>query len=239
MMLSTKMFFVFLTLSAIDATRGSNLRGKGRELQDICNDFWSVGWTFSNRENMQMCEWADRGDPSADDNTNIANMIKKCGEDVQGLDLEIVLGEDEVVGIVADWCAQTCAKVGVDPNRCQGPVTVDQQESDNSSGCLGEDTMQEQHQEQEQQQEEEETNAELSEEEEQTIDDSSNEEEIDCQDNSEWTRNTIQGDYMNCIWVGKRSEERTKNRCKRDDAMENCPGTCNAQCQGSVNYVGE
>merc|ERR1712194_880674 len=90
-----------------------------------------------------------------------------------------------------------------------------------------------------QEEEEEETNAEFSEEEEQTIDDSSNEEEIDCQDNSEWTRDTIQGDYMNCVWVGKRSEERTKNRCERDDAMENCPGTCNAQCQGSVNYVGE
>merc|ERR1712194_749570 len=221
----------------IDVTRGSNLRGKGRELQDICNDFWSVGGTFSNRENMQMCEYADLVDPSADDNTNIANMIKKCGMDVQGLNLETVPGEDEVEGIVADWCAQTCVKVGVDPNRCQGPVTVDPEESGNSTGCLGEDTMQEQHQEQEQQQEEEETNTEPSEEEEQTIDDSSN--EIDCQDNSEWTRDTIQGDYMNCVWVGKRSEERTKNRCKRDDAMENCPGTCNAQCQGSVNYVGE
>merc|ERR1712194_675037 len=157
-------------------------RGKGRELQDICHDFPSVGWTFSNRENMRICEYADLVDPSADDNTNIANMIKKCGENVLHLNLETGLGEDEVVGIVADWCAQTCAKVGVDPNRCQGPVTVDPEESGNSSGCLGEDTMQEQHQEQEQ--EEEEANAEPSEEEEQTIDASSN--EIDCQDNSEW-----------------------------------------------------
>merc|ERR1712194_830654 len=233
----------------IDVTRGSNLRGKGRELQDICNDFPSVGGTFSNRENMQLCEYADLVDPSADDNANIATMIRKCGENILDLNLETGLGEDEVVGIVADWCAQTCAKVGVDPNRCQGPVTVDQQESDNSSGCLGEDTTADELQRQQQlldqqqelleqqQQEEEETNAENSEEEEQTIDDSSN--EIDCQDNSEWTRDTIQGDYMNCVWVGKRSEERTKNRCKRDDAMENCPGTCNALCQGSVNYVGE
>merc|ERR1712194_598955 len=177
----------------IDVTRGSNLRGKGRELQDICHDFPSVGWTFSNRENMQMCEYADLVDPSADDNTNIANMIKKCGMDVQGLNLETVPGEDEVEGIVADWCAQTCVKVGVDPNRCQGPVTVDPEESGNSSGCLGEDTTADELQEQEQQEEEEETNAELSEEEERTIDDSSN--EIDCQDNSEWTRDTIQGDY--------------------------------------------
>jgi len=82
------------------------------------------------------------------------------------------------------------------------------------------------------------TDAGPSEEEEETNGEPSNEEEIDCQDKSDWTRDSVQGDYMNCDWVGKKSNK-TEKRCKRDDALEYCPGTCNAQCPGSVNYVGE
>jgi len=189
-----------------------------------------------------MCEWVL--ELSADDNDNVDMMRSTCGQNVLDLTVEVEVEVEveeggEVSGIVADWCAQTCAKVEVDPIGCRGKVVADVQQNGDASGCLEEDT-------QEQEQEQEETNNEPSEEGDNTIDGSSDEEEpndnvggddtIKCQDNSEWTRESRQGDYMNCVWVARRKT----TRCQRDDARENCPGTCHEQCpDNSVTSVGE
>jgi len=60
---------------------------------------------------------------------------------------------------------------------------------------------------------------------------------INCEDNPQWTRESNAGNYMNCLWVGKKGDEKTKKRCSKNDAEENCPGTCSERCPTSVNWV--
>jgi len=63
--------------------------------------------------------------------------------------------------------------------------------------------------------------------------------EIDCQNNSTWTRDGTQDDDRDCDWVGKGTIEKTQKRCTMYDAMVNCPNTCHVQCPDSVNWGGD
>lgn len=223
------MFFVLLTLSAITATCGTNLRKKGHELEDMMseqeqeetNDKDNVG------EDYVALKVVVEESSSAD--TIVSRRILKKKKNNNKNDDEEESEEEETNEVEEQincqnnstwtresnpssyktcvWVSQKnpqnrCEKVDAKEN-CPKTCNDNCEDSVNYGGVEAEP-------------EDEEPSA--------------------CEDSSTWTRESNPSNSKNCDWVEARTTEKTKKRCKKDDAMENCPNTCNDQCPDSVNF---